>query len=88
MRTAIFVFAGFGLLLSLLLLARAFKPNIAGAARIAVPGFVVLWGLVAGVNLWIGVTQAGYGLTEELPIFLLIFLLPVAAALMVKWVWR
>jgi len=38
--------------------------------------------------MWIGVTQAGYALMEELPIFLLIFLLPTAAALMVKWVWR
>jgi len=88
MRTAIFVFAGFGLLLLLLLLARAFRPNLAGAARIAVPGFIVLWGVVAGVNMWIGVTQAGYALEEELPIFLLIFLLPTGAALMVNWVWR
>jgi hypothetical protein len=37
------------------------------------------------VNLWIGVTRAGYSFREELPIFLVIFLLPVVVAGMVKW---
>ncbi len=88
MRTAIFIFAGFALLALLLAIARSLKPGIAGAAAVTVPGFIVLWGLIAGVNMWIGVSQAGYGVMEELPIFLIIFLLPTAAALLVKWNWR
>jgi len=37
---------------------------------------------LAAANMWIGVSQAGYSFQEELPIFLLIFLLPAAAALL------
>ena len=47
--------------------------------------FVVIWFVAAAANMWIGVSQAGYLFQEELPIFLLIFLLPSAAAILVKW---
>ena len=33
----------------------------------------------------VGVSQAGYSVQEELPIFLLIFLLPASAAVFTKW---
>ena len=36
-------------------------------------------------NMWIGVSQAGYACREELPVFLLIFSLPSAVAIFVKW---
>jgi hypothetical protein len=39
----------------------------------------------AAANMWIGVSQAGYSFREEFPIFLLMFLLPSAAAIFVKW---
>jgi hypothetical protein len=35
--------------------------------------------------MWIGVAKAGYSVAEELPIFALIFILPAAAAIIVKW---
>lgn len=38
-----------------------------------------------GFALWVGISQAGYSFREELPMFLLIFLLPVAVAVFVKW---
>jgi hypothetical protein len=41
--------------------------------------------LAAAANMWLGVSQAGYSFREELPIFLLIFLLPSAVAMFVKW---
>jgi hypothetical protein len=88
MRTAIFVIAGFVLLMLCLAIVRGFKPTIAGAAAIAVPLFIVLWCLIAAANMWIGVNNAGYSVMEELPIFLVIFLPPVLAALLVKWHWR
>jgi hypothetical protein len=47
--------------------------------------FLPLWLVVALVNMWIGVAQAGYSVTEELPIFLLIFAVPAAAAVFVWW---
>jgi hypothetical protein len=46
---------------------------------------VVLWFITAAANMWIGVSRAGYSFQEELPIFLLIFLLPCAVAVLVKW---
>lgn len=51
----------------------------------ATVAFVVLWFLIAGVNLIIGVTKAGYSFAEELPIFFLIFLVPSLVAVLVKW---
>jgi hypothetical protein len=47
--------------------------------------FLLLWLLLAGLNLYLGVTRAGYTLREELPIFLLIFALPAVLALLVRW---
>lgn len=54
-----------------------------GAPARATWAFVALWFAIAAVNLWVGVTQAGYTVMEELPIFLLIFGLPSAVALLV-----
>lgn len=44
------------------------------------PVFAGLWALAAAVNLWVGVARAGYTLREELPVFVLVFALPVAIA--------
>jgi hypothetical protein len=44
--------------------------------------------IAAGLVLWgicIGVARAGYSFMQELPIFLLIFLLPATVAVLVKW---
>jgi hypothetical protein len=49
--------------------------------------FVVIWFFVAAANLWVGVSKAGYAYTEELPIFLLIFLLPAVVAVAIRWKW-
>ena len=88
MRTALFVIAGFALLAVLLAIARAFRPSLGRAAGIAVPSFIVLWGLVAGTNMWLGLSRGRDSFMEVLPTFLIIFLLPVTAALFVKWHWR
>lgn len=47
--------------------------------------FIALWLAAAGLNMWIGVSRAGYSVAEELPIFLLIFALPAVAAGFVWW---
>ena len=47
--------------------------------------YVVLWLVMAGVNIWVGVARAGYSVAEEMPIFLLIFAVPAAAAIALKW---
>jgi hypothetical protein len=35
--------------------------------------FVPLWFIGAVINMWIGVSRAGYSLTDEAPIFLIVF---------------
>jgi hypothetical protein len=47
--------------------------------------FVALWLGIAGANLWVGVVKAGYTVSEELPIFLLIFAVPAGVAIFLKW---
>ena len=85
MRTALFLVAGFLLLAACLLLGRLFAANYPGATVVATIAFVVLWLVIAGANMWVGVARAGYSVTEELPIFLLIFGLPAALAILLKW---
>jgi uncharacterized membrane protein YwaF len=85
MRTVLFLVAGLLLLAAVLLLAKLFSPNYPDAMRLATIGYVVLWLIVAGANMWVGVAKAGYSVADELPIFLLIFGLPAVAAILVKW---
>ncbi|MFZ0956372.1 MAG: hypothetical protein WAN60_08510 [Candidatus Sulfotelmatobacter sp.] len=56
----------------------------AGATRIAIGLFIPLWLIIAAVNLWFGVARAGYSVAEELPVFAVISLVPVLAAV---WLW-
>jgi hypothetical protein len=85
MRTALFLLAGLLLLAASALLGRLFSANYPGATFAATVAYVALWFVIAGANMWIGVAKAGYSVTEELPIFLLIFGLPAAAAMVLKW---
>ena len=81
MRTLLILIGGFVLLAVFVGVARFG----AGSMRTALVAFAVVWFLVAAGNMAMGVLKAGYAFTEELPIFLLIFLLPVAAALLLRW---
>lgn len=85
MRTVLFLVAGLLLLGAALLLGRLFSSHYPAAAVAATVAYVALWFIIAGANMWVGVARAGYSLTEELPIFLLIFGLPAAAAIILKW---
>lgn len=52
---------------------------------IAAKIFIGAWLVAALVNMWIGVSRAGYSVAEELPIFLAIFLIPAAVAAFLWW---
>lgn len=84
MHTVIVVGGGFALLLACLLLGHAFGGGTAGAVTGA-KVFIPLWLIGAGVNMWIGVSQAGYSVAEEAPIFLAIFGVPAALAAALWW---
>ena len=85
MRTLMIVFGGFVLWGASLGVARLLGGSSALSTWTATVVFAGLWFVLAAANMWVGVSQAGYSFWEELPIFLLIFLLPVAVAVFVKW---
>ena len=76
-----FILLAVCLLIGRLLGGQAQAGGVAGAAKLFIP----LWLLVAGVNLWIGVTKAGYTVAKEAPIFLVVFAVPAAVALLLVW---
>jgi hypothetical protein len=83
MRTIIIIAGGFVLLGLSVLAARwigAGTSSMVTAAKVFIP----IWLVVALVNLWMG-TRAGYSVTEELPILLLIFAAPAAVAALLWW---
>lgn len=84
MRTLLFLASGFLLLAAVLLLGRLFSSNYPNATLVATSAYIALWLVIAGANMWVGVAKAGYSAAEELPIFLLIFGLPAAAAVVLK----
>ena len=85
MRTTLFLVGG----LALWALCVATSKLLGGSRPLAATGativFAVIWFVVAAWNMWNGVTHAGYSVSEELPIFFLIFLAPVLVAAIVTW---
>ncbi len=47
--------------------------------------FVPVWFVCSGINMYLGVKRAGYSIADETPIFLVVFLIPGAAALFSWW---
>ncbi len=80
MHTIMVVLGGF-LLLVICLLAGRLMKTMAIAALIFIP----IWFGAALINLWIGVSRAGYSVAEELPIFLMVFAIPAVVALFIWW---
>jgi len=82
MRTAIILAIGF-VLLGLCL---GIGWYSGGASRLKAGAlvFIALWFVATAVNMYVGVTRAGYSFMEELPIFLLLFGVPAIAALLLR----
>ena len=76
--------------LALLALCLVAGRLIGGAGQPTLPArsalvFVPLWFIGAGINMWLGVSKAGYSVKEEIPYFLIVFLIPTAVALVLWW---
>ncbi|HYS67091.1 MAG TPA: hypothetical protein VEN30_25250 [Paraburkholderia sp.] len=67
-----------------LLFGKLWGGDAAGMA-LAARVFIPVWLLVAIANLWVGVSHAGYSVREELPILLVVFLIPAAIAALAIW---
>ena len=83
MRTLIII--GIGFVLLGLCLGAGWLAGGAAKMKPAALVFIGLWFIAAAVNLYIGVTRAGYSFMEELPIFLLIFGAPAIVAALLRW---
>ncbi|HEX4488396.1 MAG TPA: hypothetical protein VH088_19110 [Terriglobales bacterium] len=77
------IIAGGFLLLAVFLLAGRYL--VRGSMATPAKYFIPLWFVMAGINMWIGVSHARYSVRDEAPIFLLNFVPPAAAAAVVIW---
>jgi hypothetical protein len=85
MRTVLIILGGFVLLGVFVLVARMAGGDAADRATvIAAQVFIPVWLALAGVNMWVGVSK-GFSVSLELPILLLIFAPPAAAAAFIWW---
>jgi hypothetical protein len=84
MRTAIIIVAGI-VLLGLFALVGWRLGGGPQSTMTAAKLFIPVWLAVALINMWLGVSRAGYSVAEELPIFLVIFAIPAIAAGFIWW---
>ena len=84
MRTGLFLLAGLFLFGAALLLGRLFGDELPAARTWSLGLAVALWLALTAINLWVGVSKAGYTVRDELPIFLLLFALPTAMAFVAR----
>ena len=86
MHTLLVLCGGAALLVACILLGHAFGGATHGPAWGA-KTFIPLWLILAAVNMWIGVSRAGYSVADEARVFLLIFAVPAVVAVIVAWKW-
>jgi hypothetical protein len=79
MRTALIILGGL-VVWGVFVATAKMSSNPSRAIGTATIAFVLVWFLLAAVNMYFGVARAGYAFREELPIFLVIFLLPAIVA--------
>jgi hypothetical protein len=86
MHTLKVIVAGLALLAVCLLIGRAVgASNQAAGLVLGAKVFLPLWLIGAGINLWLGVSKAGYSVAEEAPVFAVVFAVPALVALFVWW---
>jgi hypothetical protein len=85
MRSVVIIVAGLVLLGLFVLGGRLIGGGAIQTMVTAVKIFLPLWFVVAAINMWMGVSGAGYSVAEEFPIFLAIFALPAIAAGIIWW---
>ncbi len=83
MRTAYFVLIGLVIAGVCFALAKLFSMETTNAFK----AFLGIWFVVSAFNLWLGVSRAGYPLSVELPVFAVVFVVPVALAYAAKLWW-
>ena len=83
LRSVIIILGGLALLGLLALLGTQFGGGLSMVT--AAQTFIPVWFVAMLVNIWLGVSRAGYSVAEEFPVFLVTFAVPAAAAAFVWW---
>ena len=83
MHTLIVIGIGLAVLGLCLLVGHALGDG-PGMARTALY-FLPMWLIGAGINMYIGVNRAGYTVSDEAPVLLVVFAVPAAVALLCWW---
>jgi hypothetical protein len=83
MHTAIVIGVGLFVLAACSLLGRVVGGDVGMHRAFLV--FLPLWFIGAGINMYLGVKGAGYSVADEAPIFLVVFAVPAAVALLLWW---
>ncbi len=84
MRTAVIILGGLVLLGLFALTGWRFGGGVQSMATGA-KLFIPVWLVAALINMWVGVSRAGYSVAEEFPIFVVIFVIPSAVAAFIWW---
>ena len=84
MHVAMVMGGGLALLGIFVLFGWLWGASAAGMA-LAAKVFVPAWLAIALVNMWVGVSHAGYTVRQEAPILVLVFLVPAVVAGVVAW---
>jgi hypothetical protein len=83
MRTALIILGGLTLLGVLTLFGSQFGGRLSMVTTAQL--FLAFWLVAALINVWVGISREGYSVAEELPILLVTFAVPAAAAVFVWW---
>ena len=85
MHTLKVMFGGFLLLAVCLLLGRWIGGAAATVVATTIKCFLLLWLVATLVNMWVGVSKAGYSIKDDAPIALLVFAVPAISAIVIWW---
>jgi len=85
MHTLKVMFGGFLLLAVCLLLGRWIGGAAATVVATTIKCFLLIWLVATLVNMWVGVSRAGYSIKDEAPIALLVFAVPAIIAIVIWW---
>jgi hypothetical protein len=85
MHTLKVIFGGILLLGVCLLVGRWIGGAVATVDVTTIKYFLVLWLVATLVNMWVGVSKAGYSIKDEAPIALLVFAVPAIVAIVIWW---
>ena len=85
MHTLKVIFGGILLLGVCLLVGRWIGGAATTVDATTIKYFLVLWLAATLVNMWVGVSKAGYSIKDEAPIALLVFAVPAIVAIVIWW---